>query len=220
LKKIVLFIAFCSFGLMVLAQEETADPKAKAILDALSKKTKTYRTIKTEFTVISYDKDKKPVDTQKGSLIVKGGKYKMDIKNQTVICDSTTTWTFLKDANEVQISNVDANADKGSVSPTNIFTIYEKGFKSHFESETKSGNDPMDLIDLYPKHPEREQYHTLKLNINKEKNQITEVIVLKKDGTTMKYVINSFITNSDIPGATFIFNTKDYPGVEVEDLRN
>ncbi|HXB14094.1 MAG TPA: outer membrane lipoprotein carrier protein LolA [Bacteroidia bacterium] len=216
MKKIFLFIVLCSFAIMMQAQEETADPKAKAILESLSKKTKTYKTIKAEFTVISYDKDKKPTDTQKGSLIVKGGKYKMDIKNQTVICDSTTTWTFLKDANEVQISNVDANADKGSVSPTNIFTIYEKGFKSHFESEANN----MDVIDLYPKHPEREQYHTLKLTINKEKNQITEVIVLKKDGSTMKYMISSFITNSEIPGSTFIFNAKDYPGVEVEDLRN
>lgn len=218
----MLLVVLCSSVLMVNAQQaETADPKAKEILQALGKKAKTFKSIKAEFTITIYNKDKKEDDSQKGSLISKGGKYKLDIKNQTVICDSTTTWTYLKDANEVQISNVDPNADKANITPTNIFTIYEKiGFKNHFESETKVGNDVMEVVDLYPKHPEREKYHTLKLTISKEKNQIMEVKVLLKDGSEQRYVLNSFVTNTDLPNSTFTFNAKDYPNVEVEDLRN
>jgi outer membrane lipoprotein carrier protein len=219
-KKLIIFAAFLSGGISAFAQqEETVDAKANSILQSLSKKTKSYKSIKAEFTIVSYSKDKKPTDTQNGALTVKGAKYKLDIKNQVVICDSSTTWTYLKDANEVQINNVDPS-DKNALTPNNIFTIYEKGFKTHFESEEKSGAFTLAIIDLYPKHPEKEKYHTLKLTINKDKDQITEVKVMLKDGTMMTYVIKTFTPNGDLSNSTFTFNAKDYPGVEVEDLRN
>src|ERR1039457_1300134 len=82
----------------VLAQSnEMQDSKSKTILDELSAKTKAYTSIKAEFTVEmqSKDKTKKP-DTQKGTLLLKGNKYKLIIKGQEIISDGKTTWTFLK----------------------------------------------------------------------------------------------------------------------------
>ena len=216
MKKLVLTLVLCSCIVAMYAQpEETADPKAKAILQSLTKKTKAYKTIKAEFTMTMYGKDNKPTDSQKGNLIIKGGKYKFDMKNQVVISDSTTMWTYLKDANEVQINNVDHTTDKGNVSPATIFTIYEKGFKSHYESEEAN----IEVVDLYPKHPEKEKYHTIKLLIDKNKNQIVGIKVMLKDGTMMSYTINNFATDTSIMDTFFQFNAKDYPGVEVTDLR-
>ncbi len=221
MKKILILCVLSVCAVLLKAQTaESADPKAREIIQELSKKAKTYKAIKAEFTIVIYDRNKQPGDPQKGSLCSKGAKYRLDIKNQTVFCDSATTWTYLKDANEVQINNVESDPDKGNISPTSIFTIYEKGFKSHLESETKSGAATMDVIDLYPKRPEQEKYHTLKLTINKDKGTITQIMVLMKDGTSVKYVVNSFNPDADLPSGTFTFNKKDYPGVEVEDLRN
>ncbi len=220
-KKIFLIAALSVFASLLKAQqEEIPDAKAKAVIEALSKKAKTYKTIKADFTIVVYDRNKQPGDPQKGSLCSKGAKYRLDIKSQTVICDSATTWTYLKDANEVQINNVESDPDKGNISPATIFTIYEKGFKSHWDGETKNGAETMEVIDLYPKHPEREKYHTLKLTINKEKDAVEEILVMMKDGTTVKYTVNSFSPNTTLSPGTFTFNSKDYPGVEVEDLRN
>ncbi len=199
--------------------EETVDAKANSILQELSKKTKAFKLIKAQFSVVIYGKDKKPTDNQKGSLVVKGGKYKLELKTQTVISDSTTMWTYLKDANEVQINNVDHNSDKGTISPTNIFTIYEKGFKSHFDKEETDKGITVEVIDLYPKHPEKEKYHTLILVIDKNKNQIISVTALMKDGTMVTYTVDSLDTDSAIPAGFFSFNPKDYPGIDVEDLR-
>jgi len=219
-KRFAVTLVLCSLVAGMHAQpQETPDPKANGILQSLSKKTKAYKTIKAEFTMVTYDHDKKAGSTQKGNLIVKGGKYKFELNNQTVISDSTTMWTYLKDANEVQINNVDHNTDKGSVSPANIFTIYEKGFKSHFVSEETVKGIVVATIDLYPKHPEKEKYHTIKLMIDKTKNQIIGIKVLLKDGTEMDYTITGFITDSVIADSFFSFNKSDYPGVEVTDLR-
>jgi outer membrane lipoprotein carrier protein len=217
-KKLILSIALSLCAVALFAQEETIDAKANGILQSLSKKTKAYKSIKADFNITMYGKDKKVTETQKGKLIVKGGKYKLEVKNQVVISDSTTMWTYLKDANEVQINNVD-HTDKGTISPTNIFTIYEKGFKSHFDKEETVNGVTTEHIDLYPKHPEKEKYHTLKLTIDKTKNQITGIQVLMKDGTTVEYTIDTFSADTDLLDATFKFNTKDYPGIDVEDLR-
>lgn len=220
-KNIFIFLILSCASLSLRAQTgDVSDAKANAVIEDLSKKARTYRTIKADFTIVVYDRNKQAGESQKGSMCSKGAKYRLDIKNQTVICDSATTWTFLKDANEVQINSVESDPDKGNISPSTIFTIYEKGFKSHWEGESKVGTVTTEVIDLYPKRPEREKYHTLKLTIDKEKKTIKEIMVLMKDGTAVKYTVNSFEPNAYLPPGTFTFNKKDYPGVEIEDLRN
>ena len=191
------------------------DPKAKAILDDLSKHTKLFSTIKADFTVtiISKDKTKKP-EVQKGSLQLKGDKYKLDIKGQEITSDGKTSWTFLKDNNEVQINDVDPKGNEG-VSPTTIFTIYEKGYKFAFVTE----NATTQIIHLFPLSPDKKKFHTIKLEIDRVKKQISSFAVMMKDGSSMDYTLSSFITNTDMPDAKFTFDPKSHPGVEVVDLR-
>jgi outer membrane lipoprotein carrier protein len=219
-KKLISFFTFCLFTLAIAAQPaETIDAKANSILQLLDKKTKTYKTMNVAFTLTLYDKDRKPGDSQKGEVWIKGAKYKLDIKNQLVFCDSTTTWTYLKDANEVQINKVDPSSDKGNLSPATIFTLYEKGFKSHYIDEEKVANVLCECVELYPKHPEKQKYHTLKLFIDKAKDQLLQIIQINKDGTSQIYFIDKFNTNIPASDTFFIFDKKDYPGVEIEDLR-
>jgi outer membrane lipoprotein-sorting protein len=43
--------------------------------------------------------------------------------------------------------------------------------------------------------------------------------IFEKTGNRYTYSVNSMSTNGAIPDATFTFDTKKYPGVEVVDLR-
>ncbi len=195
---------------------DTQDPKAKAILDELSSKTKAYTSIKAEFTVAVQGKDKtKKPDIQKGALQLKGNKYKLEIKGQEITSDGKTSWTFLKDNNEVQVNDADQNMSDG-LSPTTLFTIYEKGYKFRFESETASSQS----INLYPLNPDKKKFHTLLLTIDKAKKQIISCAALMKDGSRIDYTLTSFITNSPMPEGMFNFDPKAHPGVEVIDLRD
>ena len=89
------------------------DAQAKKILDELSAKTKAYTSIKAEFTFVNEKKDKTK-DTQNGKIETKGNKYKLEIPGHEIYCDGKTVWDFIKDANEVQIKDMEAG-----VSPTN-----------------------------------------------------------------------------------------------------
>lgn len=188
------------------------DLKAKKILDELSAKTKAYTSIKASFTKTLEKKDKTK-ETQDSKLETKGNKYKLVIPGHEIYSDGKTVWDFVTDANEVIIK--DMEVDNSALSPTSIFTMYEKGYKYKFDSEDATTQ----TISLFPENPDKQKFHTVKLSIDKVKKQIISVKMMMKDGTTQTYAIKSFVGNGDIPDANFTFNPKAHAGISVEDLR-
>lgn len=217
MKKILFAFTLLFANYTIQAQ---VDAKAKKILDDVSAKTKTYTSINAEFTIIIENKKNKTSDTQTGKLTVKGSKYKLEVNNQTIISDSKTSWTILKDASEVQINTIESKEKETGLNPSNIFTMHEKGFKYEFVKEEKQKNGAVyQIIKLYPEDAKKKNYHTAVLTINKEKSQIVSIKIMGKDGTDMTYLVKSFSSNVAVPETVFVFNDKNYPGFEVIDLR-
>jgi outer membrane lipoprotein-sorting protein len=189
------------------------DPKAKTILDELSKKTKAYTSIKAEFSFTIEKKDKSK-DTQTGKIMTKGSKYRLEIPGHVIYCDGKTVWDYIKDANEVQIKEMETGGED-VVNPSNIFTLYEKGYKYKFDGEDAVNQN----ISLFPENPDKKKFHTVKLMINKAKKEISSVKMMMKDGSVQTYAIKSFEANANIPDTEFTFNKKAHPGVTEEDLR-
>jgi outer membrane lipoprotein-sorting protein len=206
-----ILIALFAAGSLSAATAQT-DPKAKAILDDLSAKTKAYTSIKAEFTFTTEKKDKSK-DSQEGKIQTKGNKYKLEIPGHEIYCDGKTIWDYIKASNEVQVKDMEAGGD--DVNPSTIFTIYEKGFKYKFDGEDATTQ----TISLFPENPDKKKYHTAKLFVDKTKKQISSVKMMMKDGSSQTYAIKTFQPNVAIPDTDFTFNMKAHPGVSVEDLR-
>jgi outer membrane lipoprotein-sorting protein len=143
--------------------------------------------------------------------MLKGDKYKLHLPGQDILSDGKYQWTYMKDAKETQKNYAEKNAE--GLTPTNIFTMYEKGFKYKFDKEEKG----IQTINLYPTKPDGKKYHTIKLMIDKAKKQITSVKVLNKDGTTQTITINAFTPNTEMKDTVFQWDNKTYPG-EIVDL--
>jgi outer membrane lipoprotein-sorting protein len=189
------------------------DPKAKTILDELSAKTKAYTSVKAEFSFVTEKKDKTK-ETQNGKIQIKGAKYKVEIPGHEIYCDGKTVWDFIKDANEVQVKDMETGGDE-ALNPSTIFTMYEKGYKYKFDSEDAVNQ----TLSLFPINPDKKKFHTVKLIIDKTKKQISSIKLLMKDGTTQTWTIKGFTVNTPIPDADFTFDPKTHPGVSIEDLR-
>ncbi len=195
------------------------DPKAKTILDDVSKTTKAYKTITAEYTLTSVNKDKKQTDKQSGKIQLKGTKFKLEIPGNTIVCDGKTVWTHNKDAQEVTIKNFEPNHEDG-IDITNIFTLYEKGFKYKYDKEEKVNGVNLSVINLVPSvKPEKKKYHTIKLYIDKNKKQVKQIKMLMKDSGTQTYELKSITPNTDIPDANFIFDTKNFKPDQIVDER-
>lgn len=200
LASVLMFLVVASST--IIAQDQ--DPKAKAILDDVSKTTKAYKTITTEYTLTVLNKEKKQTDKQSGKIQVKGNKFRLEITGSTIVCDGKTVWTYSKDANEVSIKNYEPSGDD-AMDPTKIFTMYEKGYKYKYDKE----EGKLTIINLYPSvKPEKKKFHTIKLYVDKAKKQVKKLTMLMKDGGTQTYELKSMTPNLELSDNLFIFDTK------------
>jgi outer membrane lipoprotein carrier protein len=219
MKKIITFIsAFTFISLLSIAQDQ--DPKAKAILDDLSKITKSYKTITSDYVFTILNKDKKQTEKQTGKVQVKGSKFKLEIPGNTIVCDGKTIWAHNKDANEVTIKNFDGT-NEDQLNPSKIFTMYETGYKYKYDSEEKVGTTTCNVITLFPSvKPEKKKFHTIKLYVDKVKKQVSKMVMLMKDGSTQSYDIKSFKPNLEISDNVFVFDTKPFKADQITDERD
>jgi outer membrane lipoprotein-sorting protein len=136
--------------------------------------------------------------------------------SQELYSDGKTLWTYLKDANEVQISNVD-DLDS-EINPSNIFTIYKKGFEHRFGgTKTIDGNE-VNIVELTPTDKSK-SYFKIKISVEKKTNKIKSMTIFSKNGIELTYKINALTPNVDYKDDFFKFNSRQKPGVIEIDLR-
>lgn len=216
MRKLICFMMlFLGAQLFTFAQN---DPKAKAILDEVSKKYRTFNTVKVTFSYTIDNPQAKIKDTQTGTLLVrsKTNKFKVSLKGQEVISDGKTQWTYLVADKEVQITQVDTNPD--ALNPAKIFTLYEKGFKYLYVGDSKINRKTCHIVDLIPLDDKR-SFFKVRLQIDKVSKQISNALIFDRNGSRYTYTIKSFDTSIQEPESSFSFDPKKYPGVEVVDLR-
>ena len=123
---------------MLVAAQTSSDPAAKVILDAVSAKFKTFKTVQAGFTYKVENANGKALSTKTGTILMKGTKYRVSFSGQEIFCNGTTIWNYDKAANEVTISKLDASS--GMITPQKLFTnFYDKDFLYMLNGEKKVG---------------------------------------------------------------------------------
>ena len=203
---------------LVLAGQITysqAKKSSEDILKQTSEKTKSFSTIRINFTYNMDNPSAKVHESESGVLLVKGDQYRLDISGQKVISGGKTSWTYISDANEVQINTIDN--DENALTPTKLLTSYSEDYKSKLVNETTKDGRPQYVIELKPNADKN--FTSVELNIDKELYRITRIAIQDKSGNTFTYIVNKFEPNVTVKDSDFTFNAKDYPGVEVIDMR-
>ncbi|MBK9637253.1 MAG: outer membrane lipoprotein carrier protein LolA [Bacteroidetes bacterium] len=192
------------------------DAKSTQILKSVSAKYKSYKSLSASFKLSRVDQKTKASENFSGTIVLNGPKFQFVLNNQTVMSDGASTWTFLKESNEVQIS--ESKTVEGAISPTNIFTMYEKGFKTKYIGDKKEKSGTVQQIELTPDDTKK-NYFKILLSIDKAGQFVKEAKIYEKSGAILTYSIVKFTPNSPVNDNMFVFDTKKYPGVEVIDLR-
>ena len=194
----------------------SSDKDASQILEKVSKNYRSYKTIKASFKIKIFNKQDKSSQSESGTLYVKGKKFRVEMDGQEIYCDGKLMWTYLKDANEVQISNY--NPKNSDINPSEIFTVYEKGFLSKYLGESKKGNVVTEQIELTPTD-KKKPFFKVKLTIDKVAKKIMDMTIFNKNGVESLYEITAFSPNIAIDDNFFRFDKKAKPGVVEIDLR-
>lgn len=215
MSKLLSVIAALSFIFTSSINAQT-DAKATEILKGVSAKYKSYKSLQASFKLSRLDQKTKKTDLFTGNITISGARYSFTLQDQTVLCDGKTTWTYLKESNEVQIS--EAKPSDGAISPTTIFTMYEKGFRSRYLGEKKVGTKIIQQIELTPEDAKK-NYFKIVLQIDKAGKFVSEAKIYEKNGGVLTYSIVKFTPNAAVTDESFTFNKTKFPGVEVVDLR-
>lgn len=194
------------------------DGKATAILDKLSTKMQQYESVSASFSSKMVDKQADMEVDQSGSVKVSGDSYTLEIGDFTIVCDGETVWTYSRKSNEVMIDLAEDIYDDEGIAPTDLFTIWETGFKNQYVGTETINGVECDVIKLFPTEPKEKSFHTIKIYIDAEALEMKRAIIQGKEGNDTVYNLNSFDTGF-IKSSEFKFQETNYPGVEVIDNR-
>ena len=214
MKKIFsILLVLASFSQLAFAQK---DPKAEEILDAMSRKYQSMKAFNALFTQTLENSSNKIKETIQGDITVSGNRFRLKLKDQEIINNGTTIWTYMKSENEVNIS--DNDPDEQQMSPSAIFTLYKKGYKYFFVNEVKEGGQTFNVIELSPED-KNDAVYKVRILISKRDNSVKSWTMFRNNGNRYTYAIKEFKPNLTLDPTYFTFNKAQYKGVKVIDLR-
>ena len=194
------------------------DRDAKKVLDQVSAKVKSFKSIQADFTLQIENAAGKVEGSKKGTVYLKGMQYHVSITGQEIFCDGKNSWTYDKSTNEVTISKVDPTVK--TITPEKFFTnFYDKDFLYKLNGDVKQGNKVLQEIELTPVDKTK-SFFKVYLYIDKKTKTIYSLKSLEKNGSKDILTINKLNGNTAISEDLFVFNKAKYPGVEEVDLRN
>jgi outer membrane lipoprotein-sorting protein len=210
---VLLFSVLFSVQAQVPKGMGNSDPEAKKILDAVSAKFKSFKSVQSGFTLKIENSSNKVMGNKSGTVYMKGTKYRIKVAGQDIFCDGSNVWTVDAAAKEITLTKLDAS--NNTITPQKLFTnFYDKDFLYKLNSDAKGIQE----IELTP-IDKTKLFHKVIVYINKATQTITSTKVFEKAGNRYTYTVSGMNTKTAIPDATFVFNQKNYPGMELVDLR-
>ena len=145
-----------------------------------------------------------------GTIAIKGKKFYATTPQAKVWFDGKTQWTYLKNNDEVNVSNP-TEAQLQAINPYNFINLYKNGYT--YTMNTAGTNY---VIHLTSNSADR-KIKELFITVNKKSYEPMQVKMLQgKKWTT--FDITS-IKKEKIADSQFRFNSKDFPKAEIIDLR-
>ncbi len=220
--KNILLALFTSIFFLSSAGAQTkglgsSDPEAKKILDAVSARFKTYKSVQAKFSVKGENAAGKPMLTKSGTLYMRDKKYRVSVTGQEIYSDGSTVSTFDKAANEITITKIDPSSS--TITPQKLFTnFYDKDYLYKLNGDVTFNGKKMKEIELTPVDKSKPFFKVL-LYVDQASGFISGTKLFEKAGNKYVYSISGMTPNAKISKELFFLDAKKYPGVEIVDLR-
>lgn len=209
-------VLFLLFG-VANAQNNALDAEADALLKTVSAKYQKYATAKIDLKLVI---DLPEVDENQVMEVqawIKGDKFKIEMKDQMFISDNVTIWNYLKEYNEVQIN--DYEAEDAMFSPSILFNLYTKDYVYRLKEEYKNSTGQLiKVVELTPIKKDQ-NFFKIELKIDFVNTSIIEAKIYEKSGMRYTYTIKSLTPNITLDADFFKFKPELYKGIQISDSR-
>lgn len=150
--------------------------------------------------------------SQTGYIKLQRQKFVLNMGGTITWFDGKTMWTYVKVNEEVNVTTPSAAA-VAKMNPYSFLSFYKKGYTA------KMGNSTSKEHEVVLTGSGDTSYKKVVVRISKSTKYPTCITMTSSKDVTTTVHCNSVLKNQKYTDATFRFNKKNYPDVEVVDLR-
>lgn len=195
---------------------QAQDAKAKALLDKVTAKIKSYNNISIDFKYSLHNAKENINQDSKGTVVMKGNQYVLNFMGITKIFDGKKTYTIVPEDEEITVSALNEK-DDSAITPSKMLTFFNKGYKFSMDIVQNVSGKKIQYIKLVPINS-KDQRKEILLGIDSKANNIYNIIEIGKKGTKTTLTVNSFKTNQALPKNQFTFAASKYPNYYINKL--
>lgn len=210
------FFMFFAIAMLMSFGVQAQDKKAKALLDEVTAKIKSYDNIVIDFKYSLNNLKENINQESKGNVTMKGNMYVLNLMGVTKLFDGKKTYTINPEDEEVSISKLNEK-DDNAITPSKMLTFFNTGYKFNWDIPQNVKGRKIQYIKLTPissKDPRKE----ILLGIDIQTKNIYNLIEVGKKGTKTTLTVNSFKTNQPLSKNQFIFEASKYPKYYINKL--
>jgi outer membrane lipoprotein-sorting protein len=183
--------------------------KAKALLDKVVTKAKSYKNMVIDFKYAINNSAENVNQENKGTVMLQGNKYVLSFMGVTKLFDGKKIYTIVPEDEEITVTNND-ESDPNTMSPNKIFTFFKKGFKYSMDIKQPKAGKTIQYVKLTPSSVTDKRKEIL-IGIDTKTNHIHNLIEVGKNGTRTTLTVTTFKFNQTLAKNQFTFVKAKYP---------
>lgn len=203
-KKLFLLIGLFAVGFFAHAQNAT---KAKALLEEVYAKAKSYDNIHIDFTYGLENSEANLKQESSGNVTLSDDNYLLDYLGAQVMSDGSKVYTIVPENEEVTIEAI--SEDDNNITPSKMLTFYRSGHNYAWDILQNVGGRKIQYVKLTPIDSNTEIASIL-LGVDMGTKHIYKLIQTGKNSTKTTITVNSFKTNQPLSSTLFTFNAKKF----------
>ncbi len=194
----------CILGGYAFAKAQSA----QSLLKEVDTKVKSYKSININFKYALTNEAEGVSQETKGSVVLKGDLYLLNLLGTTQIFDGTSIYTIVPEDEEVTVSSVN-DQDENSITPSKMLSFFNDGYTQKMDITQKVNGRTIQYVKLTPIDSNSEVKHTL-LGIDTTTKHIYRLIIVQKNETKITITVSSFKPNQPLSANTFVFDKSKY----------
>jgi outer membrane lipoprotein-sorting protein len=215
MKRILSVLLTTLFVLSLKAQ--TAQETAKQVLDNAIMAFRTNEGVKINFTVKMFSKNPSSREIQ-CIIQLKGEKFLLKTGDAVTWFDGETQWSYWIESGEVNITTPTAE-ELQSINPYALLSLYRNGFEYRQGTTVQFQGKPVYEIILRAIAESEQDISNIRLYIAKKSYQPVCVVMEQREGNRSEITVTNYQNRQKYDDTLFTFDKKNYPEVDIIDLR-
>jgi outer membrane lipoprotein-sorting protein len=181
--------------------------KAKALLDEVYNKVKSYDNIYVDFKYSLHNEEANINTETRGDVTMQGDKYLFNYLGSKQVYDGNKVYTVVPENEEVTIE--EKLDDENTITPSKMLTFYKQGHNYDWDILQNIQGRKIQFVKLTPIDTNSE-IKSILLGIDVETKHIYKLIETGKNGTKTTITVNSFKIDQPLSKTLFTFDENKY----------